>query len=66
MTVKADQTQKIIDEIEKRAKGKFIGLFEGPDYVLNSKENGFGGDFNLPFKDSWFKEYRKNLEWGAF
>jgi hypothetical protein len=47
-----------VDEIEKRAKGKFIGLFEGPDYILEAKEFGFEGDFTLPFKDDWFRDYR--------
>jgi len=47
-----------IDEVEKREKGKFVGLFEGPDFILEAKEFGFEGDFTLPFKDGWFKEHR--------
>jgi hypothetical protein len=47
-----------IDEVEKRAKGKFIGLFEGPDYILEAKEFGFEGSYTLPFKDGWFREHR--------
>lgn len=52
-----------IDELEKRAKGRFIGLFKGPDHVIEAKEFGFEGDFTLPFKDGWFKEH-KGMELG--
>jgi len=47
-----------IEEVDKREKGKFVGLFEGPDYILEAKEFGFERDFTLPFKGNWFKEYR--------
>ena len=56
-----EKTKALIDfieEVEKRAKGKFTGLFEGPDYILEAKEFSFEGDFTLPFKDDWFKEYK--------
>lgn len=56
-----EKTKALIDfieEVEKRTKGKFTGLFEGPDYILEAKEFGFEGDFTLPFKDDWFKEHR--------
>lgn len=55
---KTNALMDFINEIEKRAKGKFIGLFEGPDYTLEAKGFGFEGDFTLPFKDGWFKEHR--------
>jgi len=55
---KTEALMDFVNEIEKRAQGKFIGLFEGPDYVLEAKEFGFEGSFTLPFKDGWFKEYR--------
>ncbi|MCH8003404.1 MAG: hypothetical protein IH934_02135 [Nanoarchaeota archaeon] len=55
---KTEALMSFIDEIEKRSKGKFIGLFEEPDYVLEAKEFGFERDFTLPFKDDWFKEHR--------
>jgi len=55
---KTEALMDFIDEVEKRAKGKFIGLFEGPDYVLEAKEFGFERDFTLPFKDDWFVEHR--------
>lgn len=51
-----------INGIEKKGKGKFIGLFEEP-YVLEAKEFGFNNGFAMPFRDDWFKEYReKELE----
>ena len=56
-----EKTKALIDfieEVEKRAKGKFTGLFEGPDYILEAKEFGFEGNFTLPFKDDWFKEHK--------
>jgi hypothetical protein len=55
-----EKTRALMDfvgEIEKRGKGKFIGLFEGPDYIIEAKEFGFEHDFTLPFEDGWFKEY---------
>ena len=55
---KTEALMGFVDEIEKRAKGKFIGLFEGPEYVLEAKEFGFERDFTLPFKDDWFREHR--------
>jgi hypothetical protein len=57
---KAGALIDFIEEVEKRAKGKFTGLFEGPDYILEAKEFGFEGSFTLPFKDDWFKEHRGN------
>ena len=55
---KTKALMEFINEVEKRAKGKFMGLFEGPDYILEAKEFGFERDFTLPFKDGWFKEHR--------
>ena len=49
-----------IEEIEKRERGKFIGLFERPDYIIKADDSGFAGSFNLPFKDDWFKEHRSD------
>ena len=49
-----------LDEIENKGKGKFIGLFNGPDYTIEAKESGFEGDFTLPFRDEWFNDYRGN------
>lgn len=54
---KTNALMEFIEEVDKREKGKFIGLFEGPDYILEAKEFGFEGDFTLPFKDDWFKGY---------
>ena len=56
-----EKTKALIDfieEVEKRARGKFTGLFEGPDYILEAKEFSFEGNFTLPFKDDWFKEHK--------
>jgi len=54
---KTNALMEFIEEVDKREKGKFIGLFEGPDYILEVKGFGFEGDFTLPFKDDWFKGY---------
>ena len=56
-----EKTKALIDfieEVEKRARGKFTGLFEGPDYILEAKEFSFEGNFTLPFKEDWFKEHK--------
>jgi len=55
---KTNALMDFVEEVDKREKGKFVGLFEGPDYILEAKELGFEGDFTLPFKDNWFKEHR--------
>jgi|TARA_Y100000310_G_scaffold327327_1_gene393492 hypothetical protein len=55
---KTEALMGFVEEIEKRAKGKFMGLFERPDYTLEAKGFGFEGDYTLPFKDNWFREYK--------
>ena len=55
---KTNALMDFVEEVDKREKGKFIGLFEGPDYILEAKEFGFERDFTLPFKDDWFEEHR--------
>tara|TARA_B100001971_G_scaffold52574_1_gene47697 strand:- start:12234 stop:14003 length:1770 start_codon:yes stop_codon:yes gene_type:complete len=55
---KTEALMGFVEEIEKRAKGKFVGLFERPDYTLEAKGFGFEGDYTLPFKDNWFREYK--------
>ncbi len=55
---KTQALMDFVDEVEKRAKGQFIGLFEEPDYILEAKEFGFEHSFTLPFKDNWSKKYR--------
>jgi hypothetical protein len=60
---KDDNTEALRDfiiEVEKKEQGKFEGLFEYPDFILEAKETGFDGSFSIPYKDNWFKEYRKN------
>jgi hypothetical protein len=57
-----DKVEALVDfigEVEKKEQGKFEGLFEGPDFVLEANEEGFDGGFKLPFKEEWFKEHRK-------
>tara|TARA_Y100000310_G_C20702833_1_gene831566 strand:- start:7823 stop:9595 length:1773 start_codon:yes stop_codon:yes gene_type:complete len=57
-----EKTEALMDfvrEVEKKEQGKFEGLFEGPDFILEAKENGFEGSFSLPSKEEWFKEHRK-------
>ena len=56
-----EKTEALVDfveEVEKKAEGKFIGLFKAPDYILEAKESGFQGDFALPFRNDWFKDYK--------
>ena len=36
----------------------FEGLFEEP-FILEAKENGFAGSFNLNYRNDWFKGYRE-------
>ena len=58
--VSDDKTRALrsfINEIGK--KGEFEDLFVGPDFIIEAKENGFEGDFDLPFKPRWFKKYRE-------
>ena len=58
--VSDDKTRALrgfINEIGK--KGEFEDLFVGPDFIIEAKENGFEGDFDLPFKSGWFKKYRE-------
>ena len=57
---KAEALMDFIEEIEKRERDKFIGLFEKPDYIIKANDSEFAGSFNLPFKDDWFKEHRSN------
>ncbi|MBN4049111.1 hypothetical protein JYT91_00670 [archaeon AH-315-M20] len=47
-----------IESLEKKSKGNFIGLFEGPDCILEANNSGFEGSHNLEFRDDWFKEHR--------
>jgi len=48
-----------VNEVEKKEQGKFEGLFEGPDFVLEAKEDGFEGSFSLPYRDGWYKQHRQ-------
>jgi len=55
---KTDVLMEFVEEVDKREKGKFEALFEGPDYILEAKGFGFERGFTLPFEDGWFKEHR--------
>lgn len=61
--LKSKKTQvlmEFIEEIEKKERGKFIGLFEKPDFIIEAGDGGFKGSFDLPFREKWYKEYRSN------
>src|SRR3990167_5855007 len=48
---KSEALMDFIEEIEKKKKDAFIGLFEEPDYIIEAKDSGFKGSFDLPFRD---------------
>ena len=48
-----------INEAEKKEHGMFKGLFDEPDFILEAKEEGFDGSFNLGYREDWFKEHRE-------
>jgi hypothetical protein len=47
-----------IEEVDKKAKGEFFKIFEGPNFFLEAKKDNFEGSLELPFHNEWFKEYR--------
>src|SRR3989344_5703963 len=49
---------EFINEVEKKTNGEFKKIFKGPDYIIEAKETGFEGSFNLPFRTAWFKGHR--------
>ncbi len=55
---KAKALIEFIDEVDKKANGKFRDLFKKPDFILEAGEKGFAGSLSLPFHTEWFKEYR--------
>jgi hypothetical protein len=57
---KSKALMDFIGEVDKRDKGQFIGLFNGPDCIIEAMKDGFEGHFKLPFKDDWFKEHRSD------
>lgn len=57
---KTKALMEFIEEIEKKKKNAFIGIFEKPDYIIEAKNSGFEGSFKLPFRDEWSKEYRSD------
>ena len=60
---KTEALMNFIQEIEKKKKDAFIGLFEKPDFIIEAKDSFFDGSFKLPFRDDWFKDYRpKEME----
>jgi len=50
----------LIEEVDKKMKGSFRKLFEGPDFILEAKEGSFQGSFELPFKPDWFVQNRQS------
>ena len=49
---------EFINEVEKKTNGEFKKIFKCPDYIIEAKETGFEGSFNLPFRTEWFKGHR--------
>lgn len=45
-----------IDEVEKKAKGRFESIFKKPEIFLESKNTGFGGTAKLAYRTGWFKK----------
>ena len=59
--IKNEETNALIEfieEVDKKAKGRFKQLFRTPDFILEAKNGEFIGNINLPFHAEWFKEYR--------
>src|SRR3989338_5247709 len=54
---KSEALMDFIEEIEKKKRDTFIGLFEKPDFIIEAKDSGFEGSFDLPFREGWFEEY---------
>ncbi|MDO8740323.1 MAG: hypothetical protein Q7J54_01975 [Candidatus Woesearchaeota archaeon] len=50
--------KEFIDEAEKKAKGRFIDIFNPPELILEEGEKGFKGMFKPPYYDEWFVPYR--------
>ena len=60
---KREALMEFVEEIEKKKKGAFAGIFEKPNFIIEANDSGFGGSFSLPFNDNWFKEYKtKEME----
>ncbi len=60
---KDEKTQamcELVSEVDKKMGGSFQELLEGPDFILESKEDGFKGDFSLPFRPGWYVAYKEN------
>ena len=55
---KTEALAGFINEAEKKEQGKFEGLFEGPDFILEAKPHGFEGSFSLPYSEGWFIGHR--------
>ncbi len=51
---------EFIEEVDKKARGKFKKLFRKPGFITEAKENKFVGSLELPYHTEWFKEYRIN------
>ena len=52
---KTEALMDFINEAEKKEHGMFKGLFDEPDFILEAKEEGFDGSFNLGYREDWFK-----------
>jgi hypothetical protein len=55
---KTKALKDFISSINKKCKKSIDKIFEPPELYLNAGKKGFEGSFKLPYKISWFKEYR--------
>ena len=61
--VKNEKTKALIEfieEVDKKANGKFKKLFKKPDFIVEALESRFVGSLDLPYHAEWFNEYRMN------
>lgn len=54
---KTEALLHFIEEVDKKAEGKFKKIFEPPQIIIEAKEQEFEGTTNLPYHKEWFKEH---------
>src|SRR3989344_3497840 len=57
---KTNALKSFIDEVDRKAKGRFKQLFKKPDFILEASKSEFNGTISLPFHTEWFRDYRMN------
>jgi len=61
-TEKVMALSAFIKAVDKRTNTKtFRGIFQKPDIILHSQEEGFKGTYNLDYDYRWYKKYKFNL-----